>query len=258
MKMFTIFLLSMAFSSLHAQHYQPHPSAVFEHQMLPLTIRDRSEVRHLMDWPTKTLEKFHVEQLDLKAAEAIELEGDKEMLVLVLEGRVQLETDNSAEVMEERSIAWLPRNKNFRMATQNSSASVYLIRWEVDNDAKKVASDRPEPKVFHYEAMDFQETTKGGRRHVMREETETLEELEMHITTLKEGEKSHDPHVHADEEIILILQGEVAEHINGTEYRLGPGSLVFLSAYDPHGIRNVGEGECEYYAIRWITAKTGK
>ncbi|MDN3690723.1 cupin domain-containing protein [Cyclobacterium jeungdonense] len=258
MKTLSLILLAMAFTQVHAQQNQPHPSAVFEYRMLPVTTREMAEVRHLMNWPTKTLENFHVEQLDLKATESIELDDDKEMLVLVLNGALQLETDNSTEVMEERSIAWLPRNKNFKMAPQNSSASVYLIRWDVDGDANKVAVDRPEAKIFHYDAMDFQETAKGGRRAVMREETETLQELEMHITTLKEGEKSHDPHVHADEEIILVLQGHVAEHINGTEYQLGPGSLVFLSAYDPHGIRNVGEGECEYYAIRWITAKTGK
>lgn len=258
MKLLILLLLSMAFSQIHAQHYQPHPSAVFEYQMLPVTTRDETALRHLMDWPTKTLENFHVEQLDLKATEALEIKGDKEMLVLVLNGVLQLETDNSTEVMEERSIAWLPRDKNVKMTPQNSTASVYLIRWAVEGSTKEAATVRPEPKTFHYEAMDFQETAKGGRRAIMREATETLQELEMHITTLKEGEKSHDPHVHADEEIILVLQGHVAEHINGTEYQLGPGSLVFLSAYDPHGIRNVGKGECEYYAIRWITAKTGK
>ena len=89
----------------------------------------------------------------------------------------------------------------------------------------------------------------------MEAPTKTLPELEMHITTLLEGEKSHDPHVHPDEEIIVVLQGEVEEMINGTPYRLGPGSLIFLSAMDPHGIRNVGKGACEYYAIRWTTDK---
>ncbi|MEX2565956.1 MAG: cupin domain-containing protein [Cyclobacteriaceae bacterium] len=75
------------------------------------------------------------------------------------------------------------------------------------------------------------------------------------FTTLLEGEKSHDPHVHPDEEIILVLQGEVEEMINGTPYRLSPGSLIFLSSMDPHGIRNVGKGTCEYYAIRWTTVR---
>lgn len=74
----------------------------------------------------------------------------------------------------------------------------------------------------------------------------------MHATTLKEGVASHAAHTHADEEIILVKSGTVEETINGTPYKLGPGSVIFLSNDDPHGIRNAGEGQCEYYAIRWL------
>src|SRR5690606_33774140 len=99
--------------------------------------------------------------------------------------------------------------------------------------------------------MNFQENAKGGRTSVMRGPTSTLRELEMHITTLQENEKSHDPHTHPDEEIIVVLQGRVEEMINGKPYELGPGSVIFLGSMDPHGIRNIGKGTCEYYAIRW-------
>lgn len=258
MKMIILLLFSLVFFQAQAQLQQPHPSAVFEFQMLPVITHDKKEVRHLMDGPTKTLENFQVDQLDLTNEAVFEVGGDREMLLLILEGALQMESKGSDEILKERSIAWIPGNERFKIVPQKSSVSVYLISWQVENSPKGLAEANLEPKIFHYEGMDFEETSKGGRRQVMREETETLRELEMHITTLNEGEKSHDPHVHADEEIILILQGTVAEHINGTEYHLGPGSLVFLAAYDPHGIRNVGSGDCEYYAIRWITEKTGK
>jgi quercetin dioxygenase-like cupin family protein len=88
----------------------------------------------------------------------------------------------------------------------------------------------------------------------MRRPTATLKELEMHITTLNEGNKSHDPHTHPDEEIIVVLSGEVEEMINDANYHAGPGSVIFLSSMDPHGIRNIGKGRCEYYAIRWLSA----
>ena len=76
----------------------------------------------------------------------------------------------------------------------------------------------------------------------------------MHVTSLNEGNKSHDPHTHFDEEIIVVLTGEVEEMINGANYQAA-GSVIFLSSMDPHGIRNAGKGRCEYYAIRWLSTE---
>jgi quercetin dioxygenase-like cupin family protein len=90
----------------------------------------------------------------------------------------------------------------------------------------------------------------------MRTPTQSLVELEMHTTTLNEGEKSHAEHMHSDEEIILVRFGSVEESIKGKPCVLGPGSLIFLAPDDMHGIQNAGKGQCEYYAIRWITEKT--
>jgi quercetin dioxygenase-like cupin family protein len=53
--------------------------------------------------------------------------------------------------------------------------------------------------------------------------------------------------------IILVRKGYVEETIKGEPYRLGPGSIIFLTNDDLHGIRNAGSGGCEYYAIRWLT-----
>lgn len=86
----------------------------------------------------------------------------------------------------------------------------------------------------------------------MRQPTSMLKELEMHVTTLNEGLPSHSPHSHPDEEIILVRFGTVEEMIKDTSYKLGPGSVIFLTNNDFHGIRNAGKGKCEYYAIRWL------
>ncbi|WP_375583312.1 cupin domain-containing protein [Cyclobacterium xiamenense] len=257
MKILLSLALLLVFGHAQAQQEKPHPSAAFEFKMLPTAAHERGEERRLMDWPTKTLENFRVAHRVLTKRDPLLVKEDREMLVLVTAGGLRFQTGETVETLGERSVAWLPRGAEVLLSPQNSQVSLYLIAWDVYPASGETNVEGWKPRIFHYASMDYQETSKGGRRSVMRAATETLQELEMHITTLKEGEKSHDPHVHADEEIILVLQGEVSEHINGTEYRLGEESLVFLSAMDPHGIRNVGTGECEYYAIRWITAKTG-
>ena len=85
----------------------------------------------------------------------------------------------------------------------------------------------------------------------MRKPTALLNEFEMHVTTLNEGEKSHDPHTHVAEEIILVRFGKVEELIDGQAYQVGSGFLIFLRSNVPHGIRNIGSGPCEYYAFQW-------
>ena len=87
----------------------------------------------------------------------------------------------------------------------------------------------------------------------MRQPVSVLKELEMHTTQLKEGLPSHKSHTHADDEIILVRFGVVEESIKGKTFQCGPGSVIFLTNDDDHGIRNIGSGPCEYYAIRWLT-----
>ncbi len=106
--------------------------------------------------------------------------------------------------------------------------------------------------MLDWKDFDYEKTAKGGKRFVLRQPTTMLEELEMHVTTLNEGMKSHGQHTHADEEIILVLKGEVEELIDGKAYSTEAGSLIFLNSNIPHGIRNIGQGPCEYFAIRWI------
>jgi quercetin dioxygenase-like cupin family protein len=87
----------------------------------------------------------------------------------------------------------------------------------------------------------------------MQQKTSSLKQLEIHVTTLEEGFPSHASHRHTDEEIILVRKGYVEETIKNEHYRLGPGSVIFLTNDDMHGISNAGTGTCEYYAIRWLT-----
>lgn len=252
---YCIFVLAL--NTAYAQHL-PHPSAVFEWEMLPASMKGKVEERKLMDWPTETLDNFSIFHYTLQDSQSMELNAGAERLVLVNDGTLGMKIAEEEAALSQRSVGWIPAGKPIRIAVGNGNrASFFIIEWRSDEVSEEYVPIDTHPVLFDYAALEFRENPRGGRRDVMRAPTQTLRELEMHITTLKEGEKSHDPHVHADEEIILVLEGEVEEMINGTPYRLGPGSVIYLAAFDPHGIRNAGKGNCEYYAIRWITAKTG-
>jgi quercetin dioxygenase-like cupin family protein len=81
--------------------------------------------------------------------------------------------------------------------------------------------------------------------------TATLDELEIHITTLNPGEAPHEPHKHPDEELVIIKEGTVEFLVNGQKQTVGPGSIVFQASNQMHAVRNVGTVPAIYHVIKW-------
>jgi quercetin dioxygenase-like cupin family protein len=113
-----------------------------------------------------------------------------------------------------------------------------------------------EPPVLSSTAVTWEEIQAKGpaesrARQVFKNPTATLDELELHVTTLPPGQDSHPPHKHPDEELIIIKQGTLEAFVNGETRRVGPGSVIFQAANQLHGIRNVGDTPAVYHVIRW-------
>lgn len=75
--------------------------------------------------------------------------------------------------------------------------------------------------------------------------------FEMHVTSLKENFKSHDPHQQRAEEIILVLEGNVEMLIGETYYPARAGDVLFAPTNVFHGLKNTGSGSCNYFAFQW-------
>lgn len=112
------------------------------------------------------------------------------------------------------------------------------------------------PSVWDWDAIPVAGTDVGAIRNVVRQPTATLDELEMHVTTLNPGLSSHEPHTHPNEELVIIREGTV-EVLSGGEWkRIGPGSIVFNASNAPHALRNVGSTPATYHVINWSTPAT--
>lgn len=107
--------------------------------------------------------------------------------------------------------------------------------------------------LFEWTTLAAQPNRTGEVRRVVQKPTATLEELEIHITTLRPGEESHPPHRHANEEILIVKEGTVEALVNGEQKRGGPGSLIFQASNQLHNIRNVGTTPATYHVINWKT-----
>lgn len=93
-------------------------------------------------------------------------------------------------------------------------------------------------------------------RQFMQAPTATLEELELHVTTLQPGTTSHAPHKHPNEELVIVKEGTVEVLVDGQLKRVGPGSVVFNASNQMHSLRNVGTGPATYHVINFKTAAT--
>jgi (S)-ureidoglycine aminohydrolase len=82
-------------------------------------------------------------------------------------------------------------------------------------------------------------------------QTPNLNRFDIHVTTLNPGFKSHDPHTHKNEEIILMLDGNGEMQIGETHQKSNAGDVVFLNSMVLHNITNIGTIPCMYFAIQW-------
>ncbi len=105
---------------------------------------------------------------------------------------------------------------------------------------------------FNWDEMRAVASATGEKRDVFRERTATLDQLAVHVTTVKPGERAHDPHRHWEEELIVVKEGTLESMQNGATTRLGRGSVIFEASNDLHGLKNVGETPASYFVIKWF------
>lgn len=114
----------------------------------------------------------------------------------------------------------------------------------------------PIPSVaFDWATFPVRETAVGSSRQVIRAPTITLDELEIHVTTLNPGQTSHPPHQHPNEELLIIKEGIVEALVNGEWKRVGVGSVIFQASNQLHTIRNAGDGPATYHVVNWKVKK---
>lgn len=134
------------------------------------------------------------------------------------------------------------------------AAAAALCTWGLGAIAQ--THDRLGPAVWDWSKLAVQKTDVGAIRNLVRQPTATLDELEMHVTTLNPGLASHPPHQHPNEELVIVDQGTVETLSGGKWERLGPGSVIFNASNSPHALRNVGDTPATYHVINWKTAAT--
>ena len=110
--------------------------------------------------------------------------------------------------------------------------------------------------IVDWNSIPAKPTSYGSVRSFFSAPTATLENLELHVTTLDPGKAPHLPHRHPNEEMVIIQQGSVEALQNGEWKTVGPGSVIFNASNQLHCVRNSSSTPAVYHVINWKTAAT--
>ncbi len=103
---------------------------------------------------------------------------------------------------------------------------------------------------YPFEKLAVRTMSSGAqRRDVLMGKLATGESIETHETTLPPGGMPHPPHHHVHSEMWLVREGTLELTVNGTSYRLGPGSVGFVRSNEEHGVKNVGTTAANYFVV---------
>jgi (S)-ureidoglycine aminohydrolase len=184
---------------------------------------------------------------------------DEEHLIIVKSGEMKISFADSSWVIGQGSIALLLPGESVSMsASGHHPCNFYVMRYR-SKDPVNIERGRTAGGSFvkDWNRLVFRAHDRGGVRSYFERATAMSKRFEMHVTTLKPGLKSHDPHTHRAEEIILMLDdtsdGKCStEMLIGDKYFHGrEGDLYYVGTGQLHGIRNTGSIPCSYFAFQF-------
>ena len=124
-----------------------------------------------------------------------------------------------------------------------------LIPAILPSEASTAQDNSLPSTIYPFEKLPVRTPNNAQIRDVLKGKLATGESLEVHETTLLPGGMPHPAHHHVHSEMWLIREGTVEITVNGTSYRLGPGSVGFVESNDEHGIKNVGTTPANYFVV---------
>lgn len=257
---FFFFLIS-AVTSIAQKDVQRAPggdsllSKVYYWDKLEVKNEDTRVRRQVLEGKTFALNYFEIHASTLepgKAPHPPHVHDDLEELMIVKEGQVKITVAGQSKILGPGSIAFaMPGDEHEIENAGDTQAAYFILKYKGRQPNIEQGKQAGGSFMLNWNDLPTKNTGKGHRRDFFNRATSQLNQFEMHTTALNADSVSHAPHTHVQEEIILILRGNVEMFIDGNHYKGSAGDLYFISANVPHALKNIGKGQCEYFAFQW-------
>jgi len=232
------------------------PSGVFHWSELPVKKSIDREKRIIMEGSSPQLvflEMHATTQYPGATASKAHAQKDIEELIFIKEGRAKIIIDGKSQILPTGSVVLIPPLKMQSIENAGDSPLSYYVM--MFRSIKPMDINRSETAggalVLNADSLTFKPSARGGRVSYFESSTAMCENLEIHITQLNSKGPSHTPHTHIDTEMIIMIEGESEMVINDKTYQASAGDIYLMNSNDMHGISNIKDSPCKYFAIRW-------
>lgn len=71
------------------------------------------------------------------------------------------------------------------------------------------------------------------------------------VAVIEPGQEIHPPHLHAEEEYLMVVEGSGTWHLNGEDRPAHAGDMLYAAPWDVHGIKNTGTEPLTFVVWKW-------
>ena len=111
---------------------------------------------------------------------------------------------------------------------------------KIPNETKDAAKVKVEKDPF------------GDSRVYWEGSTDQIKSMIAGSVRLKPGGSPHPPHMHPEEEFVLVTEGNGEIMVDGKTSKVGPGAMMFCGGNKSHGIVNTGKTPLLFYFYKWM------
>ena len=177
----------------------------------------------------------------------------EEQLYIIKKGTLTVGINDSVYTLVRGSIVLLLPGQNFSIQNENAAPCDYYVMKYRSRNPMDLERGKTSGGSFikDWNNIIFKPNDKGGTRNYFQRPTAMAKRLDMHVTTLKAGLKSHEPHTHRAAEMVVMIDGRTEMQIGQKFYKGNEGDVYYLASNVLHGIRNIGSEPCTYFAIQF-------
>ncbi len=247
-----VFLLLSALSPLMAQTID---SKAYAWNDAPVIKKANVEQRTLLDGTTTDFSQFKLHATTLPAHQAPHPahKHDDEELIIIKAGELTVTIAGQTKTLGAGSVAlMMPGDEHGFENRSNAPATYYVLRYTSKEPVNLERGQKAGGSfMIDWNDVAFKPHDKGGIRRIFDRATAMTKRFEMHVTTLNEGLWSHAPHTHRAAEILLMVDKESEESVDGKMYQATVGDVIYLESNVPHALHNTSKGSCMYFAFQF-------
>jgi quercetin dioxygenase-like cupin family protein len=176
---------------------------------------------------------------------------EEEELLIALQGEAELIISDSPSLDNARterlnpgSFIYYPAGQHHTIRNAGASPITYLMfKWRGNGVAK---GNPAGTRIFHFGDVPAGDVKPFHTRPIFAHSTAHLGKLHAHFTTMQPG-AGYAPHVDDYDVAIVMLSGKI-ETLGRT---VEPHGVIYYSAGEPHGLRNVGDQPAQYLVFEF-------